>query len=309
MNHKQPPRKVIRISDKLDGRNDAIRVNRSPSQPDDRGARVMAVTSGKGGVGKTNIVANLGYALTCLGQRVLILDADMGLGNIDVLLGKAPRYNLSHVIAGEKTMDQVILEGPGGMSILPASSGIDDMTRLSPDQRGHILQALDGLMDNHDMLLIDTAAGISSNVMYFNVSADDILVVATPEPTSITDAYALMKVLSMKYAERRFRLLVNMAPELEDAREVYRQLSLVAGRFLDIELLFAGCILKDDGVGRSVMRQRLLTEINPDGRAGRCFMDLARSLTQGPAASDGHGKDRRFWKLLIENKFERLDRN
>ncbi|MBI9085911.1 MAG: MinD/ParA family protein [Desulfobacterales bacterium] len=309
MNHKQPPRKIIRITDKIAGRNDAAHVNRSPSQQNDRGARVMAVTSGKGGVGKTNIVANLGYALTRLGQRVLLLDADMGLGNIDVLLGKAPRYNLSHVIAGEKNMDQVILEGPGGMSILPASSGIDDMTRLSPDQRGHILQALDGLMDSFDMLLIDTAAGISSNVMYFNVSADDIIVVATPEPTSITDAYALMKVLSMKYAERRFKLLVNMAPELEDAKEVYRQLSLVAGRFLDIELVYAGCILRDEGVGRCVMRQRVLTEMDPESRAGRCFMDLARSLAHGPAPSDGNGRDRRFWKLLLENKFERQDRN
>ena len=306
MNQKQPSQKVIRLAEKMAGRSGAVPDPRS--MPVRRSARVMAVTSGKGGVGKTNIVANLGFAFTRLGQKVLILDADLGLGNIDVLLGKAPRFNLSHVIAGEKNVDEVTLEGPGGMRILPASSGIDDMTRLTPDQRGRILQALDGLMDDFDVLLIDTAAGISSNVMTFNLSANEILVVATPEPTSITDAYALMKVLSMKYAERRFKLLVNMVPELEDAEEVYRQLSLVAGRFLDIDLTYAGCILKDKAIGRCVMRQQVLTETDPESRAGRCFIDLARSLSRGPEPFDGPGRDKRFWKLLFENKFERMDR-
>lgn len=306
MNSKQPSRKVISLTEKRSGKNGFA--GDPPPRADRRSARVMAITSGKGGVGKTNIVANLGYAFARLGRRVLVLDADLGLGNIDVLLGKAPRYNLSHVISGEKRVEEVTLAGPGGMHILPASSGIDELTRLTPDQRGRILQSLDGLLDDFDLLLIDTAAGISSNVMTFNLSANEIVVVATPEPTSITDAYALMKVLSMKYAERRFKLLVNMAPEPEDADEVFRQLSLVAGRFLDIDLSYAGCILHDPQIGRCVMRQRVLTEADPDSRAGRCFMELARNLAKKTSPPPETARDKRFWKLLFENKFERLDR-
>jgi flagellar biosynthesis protein FlhG len=168
-------------------------------------ARVIAITSGKGGVGKTNIVANMGYTLCKAGKRVLIFDADLGLGNMDVLLGLTPQYNLSHVIKGQKRLSEIIVNGPGQLKILPASSGIQELTKLTHSQKVDLFNELNLLLSDYDIVLIDTAAGISSNVLYFNASASEIMVVVTPEPTSITDAYALMKVLSVKYNEKHFR--------------------------------------------------------------------------------------------------------
>jgi flagellar biosynthesis protein FlhG len=306
MNEKKSSPKVIRLSDRIAGKNGSA--DGKPFRGGDRCGRIMAFTSGKGGVGKTNIVANLGYALTRLGLRVLVLDADLGLGNMDVLLGKAPRYNLSHFIFGDKLLDDVTMTGPGGMRILPASSGIQDLTRLTPDQHTRVLSALDELMGGFDLLLIDTAAGISSNVMYFNLSANEIIVVATPEPTSITDAYALMKVLSLKYNEHCFKLLVNMARDDEEARDVHRQLNLVAGRFLDIDLAYLGCVFHDDGISKCVRHQRVLSEMAPDSRAGRCFADLARTVSRFPATVDAKGDQNPFWKSFFQNKPDRLDR-
>ncbi|HEN20532.1 MAG TPA: MinD/ParA family protein, partial [Desulfobacteraceae bacterium] len=229
MNHAGSSNKVISITRNLSDKKDSD----SLTQKKKTNTRVIAITSGKGGVGKTNIVANLGFALSRLRKKVLVLDADLGLGNLDVLLGIAPKYNLSHVVAGEKSISDIIVKGPGEMKILPAGSGIQEITDLSRDQKIRILSELDTLLDTVDILLIDTAAGISSNVMYFNVSAQNIIVVATPEPTSMTDAYALMKVLSMRYSEKKFSLLVNLAASVEEAHEVFRQLDLVAKRFLD----------------------------------------------------------------------------
>ncbi|HSO19180.1 MAG TPA: MinD/ParA family protein [Desulfosarcina sp.] len=181
-------------------------------------ARIISITSGKGGVGKTNIVANLGYQLSRDGHRVLILDADLGLGNLDILIGLAPRYNLSHVISGEKRIGDIIVEGPGKVRILPASSGIQELTQLTRDQKMGMLTELDQLLDTVDILLIDSAAGISPTVMDFSVSAQEIMVVVTPEPTSITDAYALMKVLSTRYAEKTCRLIVNQVSSEQEGR-------------------------------------------------------------------------------------------
>lgn len=248
-----------------------------------RDTRVMAVTSGKGGVGKTNIVANLGYALTKLGKRVLILDADLGLGNLDVLLGIAPRYNLAHVLSGEKRLDEIVIEGPGNLHILPASSGVQGLTRLSHDQQFRILKNLNHLIEDYDIFLIDTAAGISTNVLYFTASAKEIIVVVTPEPTSITDAYALMKVLSIKYRERHFKLIVNAAKNVNEADDTYRQLNMVSSRFLDIEMDYLGKVLMDDNVKRGVRCQTMVSQLAPICEASRNFAVLARSLeASGP---------------------------
>jgi len=268
------------------------------------GTRVIAITSGKGGVGKTNIVANLGFALSQLGKRVLILDADLGLGNLDVLLGLVPKYNLSHVITGEKTIPEIIVEGPGKMRILPASSGVQELTQLSKEQKLHLLAGLDLLNDSIDILLIDTAAGISSNVMYFNISAQEIVVVATPEPTSITDAYALMKVLSIKYSEKRFKLLVNLVSNTQEATEVFRQLSLVADRFLNISIEYLGHVLFDENVPRGVKLQKAVSEIYPDTQASRCFAALAKKIWRLPSPALPKGNIQFFWKHLIQKGIE-----
>ncbi len=243
-------------------------------------ARVISITSGKGGVGKTNIVANVGYALCKAGQRVLIFDADLGLGNLDVLLGLTPRYNLSHVIAGKKKLSEIIVSGPGHLKILPASSGIQELTRLTPTQKMEIFNKLNVLLSDYDIVLIDTAAGISSNVLYFNASAGEIMVVVTPEPTSITDAYALMKILSVKYREKHFRLLVNMAKNTKEADDVSRQLCLVADRFLDVSIEYFGSVLVDGNVKTGVRQQKVVSEMAPMSQASRNFAELAHKLAR-----------------------------
>jgi flagellar biosynthesis protein FlhG len=266
-------------------------------------ARVIAVTSGKGGVGKTNIVANLGYTFAGMGKKVLILDADLGLGNLDVLLGLAPKYNLSHVIMGEKSVSDIIVQGPGDMLILPASSGIQELTQLTQEQKVQILSELDGMIDSVDVLLIDTAAGISSNVMDFNVTAQEIIVVVSPEPTAITDAYALMKVLSLKYAEKCCKVIVNLADTTQQGREVFRQLNLVADRFLDMTVDYLGSVLFDAKVTKGVKQQKLVSNRYPDSRASKCFEDLARKIFTQPPENVPKGDSNFFWHHLIENNF------
>lgn len=253
-----------------------------PTDRRQRSPKIIAITSGKGGVGKTNIVANLGYTLRRFGKKVLIFDADLGLGNLDVLLGLTPRYNLSHVVRGEKQLAEVVVTGPGGIRILPAASGIQDLTALTMEERQRVFGQLEAYIQDFDIMLIDTAAGISSNVLYFNINADEILLVATPEPTSITDAYAMMKVLSVKYGTDHFKLLVNAAATDQEAEEVYRQLNLVADRFLNISMEYYGCILTDEQVRKGVRRQKAVTEMAPLSKASRNFAALARRIAAAP---------------------------
>jgi len=261
--------------------------------------KVISVTSGKGGVGKTNVVANLAFALTRMGKRVLVLDADMGLGNLDVMLGLTPKYNLQHVINGEIGISEVVLQGPGGMLILPASSGVQELTELTPQQKLNLLAELDKLDYAIDVMLIDTAAGISGNVMYFSTAAQDIIVVASPEPTSITDAYALMKVLYTRYGERHFKLLVNMVKDPVEGREVYRKLAKAADRFLNISIDYIGYILKDRHVGMSVMEQKSVVELYPWAEASRCFTALAKTVEEWPVNPHLKGNIQFLWRRLM----------
>ena len=301
MSIKDPSNKVISLSNKREQK------GRQSPQKNQLGrgsdARVISITSGKGGVGKTSIVANLGYAFYKMGKKVLVLDADMGLGNLDVLLGLAPKYNLSHVIAGEKTIEEILVSGPGDMKILPASSGIQELTQLTREQKIQVLTQLDPLIDSVDVLLIDTAAGISQNVMDFNATAHEIVVVVSPEPTSITDAYALMKVLSLKYSEKVCKLLVNMTARPEEGRDVYRQLHLVTDRFLDINIDYLGCVLYDTKVTRGVRNQRIVSELFPDAQASRCFKDLARKISNMPLENQPKDGSNLFWQHLVHNNF------
>lgn len=290
---------VIHLSDRRKAKKTGSAARSQRAMP----ARVIAVTSGKGGVGKTNIVANLGYAFARMGKKVLILDADLGLGNLDVLLGLAPKYNLSHVIMGEKSVSDIIVEGPGDMLILPASSGIQELTQLTPQQKIEILSELDGMIDSVDLLLIDTAAGISSNVMDFSVTAQEIIVVVSPEPTAITDAYALMKVLSLKYAEKSCKVIVNLAGTAQQGREVFRQLNLVAERFLDMTVDYIGSVLFDANVTQGVKQQKLVSNLYPDSRASKCFENLARKICTQPPENVPSDDSNFFWHHLIENNF------
>lgn len=272
----EPSGQVIRLSQKRRQKQAMLKNGKTRPVP----ARVIAISSGKGGVGKTNIVANLGYALVKAGQRVLIFDADLGLGNLDVLLGLTPQYNFSHVINGQKRLTEIMVNGPGNLKILPASSGIQELTTLTATQQMAVYHELNQVLADFDIVLIDTAAGISSNVLYFNASANEIIVVVTPEPTSITDAYALMKIMSVKYQEKNFRLLVNLANDSMEANDVSRQLCLVANRFLDVSIDYFGNVLLDKNVKIGVRKQKIVSEIAPMSRASRNFAELAHKLVR-----------------------------
>ncbi len=215
--------------------------------------RVIAVTSGKGGVGKTNITANLAYLLSRQGKKVLLLDADTGLANIDIILGITPKYNLSHVLSGEKTLAESVGQGPGVIK-------------------------LDGLDENFDYMLIDTAAGITENVLYFNMVAGEIIVVVTPEPTSLTDAYALIKILYRDYSVKRFMLVVNMVRDSNEAIAVARRLNSATNHFLDLPISYLGHILQDRNVSEAVRQQRLLTETHSDSKACKGMSDIITEL-------------------------------
>jgi flagellar biosynthesis protein FlhG len=244
----------------------------------DRGLRSLAITSGKGGVGKTSIAANLAFVLAGMGVRVLVLDADMGLANIDVLLGLSPQRTLRDFLSGTCDLREVLLEGPNGMHILPSGSGLWELTHLSREQRLVLMSGINDLKDEHDLLLIDTAAGVSPNVLHFNATAEEVLVVVTPDPPSITDAYALIKLMFTRYRRRHFLVVVNGARNGQEAGETFRGLNGVVERFLHLSLTDLGSVPCDPAVARSVRSQRPFADLYPSAKATQSLEALARRL-------------------------------
>ncbi len=240
--------------------------------------RTIAITSGKGGVGKTNIVANLAIALQRLGKKVLVFDADLGLCNIDVLLGLTPKYNISDLLAGKMSLREVLIEGPEGMLILPASSGVEELTQLNEFQRLRLLDEFDALNMNIDFLLVDTSAGISSNVTFFCIAVQEKIVVVSPEPTSLTDAYALIKVLHRKYDEKEFSVLVNNVQGPEEAMGVFKTLQRATEQFLNLSLDYLGHIPVDKNIPRAVRAQKPVLLYNPKSSSSKAFEDIAKRL-------------------------------
>ncbi|MDG4474864.1 MinD/ParA family protein [Thiovibrio frasassiensis] len=274
----------------------AVPRGRTEPQP-----RVICVTSGKGGVGKTNIVTNLGYALAKGGKKVLILDADLNLANVDILLGLTPRYNLHHVFMGEKTLQEVLVQGPEGLLILPASSGIMELADLTEQQRLYFLSEMSALAQKIDIMLIDTAAGINNNVIYFNLAARERIIILTPEPTSLTDAYALVKVLSSRHDVKKFRILVNLARSEKEALAVFRKLSIVADRFLDsLSLDYLGYIPYDSKLPTAVREQRLVSDIFPDAPSSKMFSKVAGNISQEEPEMKADGNIKFFWQGLVD---------
>ncbi len=247
--------------------------------------QVIAVTSGKGGVGKTYVVVNLALALVRAGRKVAILDGDFGLANVDVVLGLTPQHHLGHVIAGVQSLRSIVMEGPEGIHVIPASSGIQELTDLGERKRQLLLAQLTDLVKDYDFLLIDTAAGISDNVIRLLNAAQRVIVVSLPEPTAIVDAYALIKVLFRRDEGKEVHLLVNAAEDNAEAEEVHRQLAYVVDRFLGQRIGFLGSIPKDPKVGESVRRQEPLLISHPRTQTSRCFLRLAETLMKyRPAA-------------------------
>ncbi len=245
--------------------------------------RVIAVTSGKGGVGKTNIVTNLAIALARQGIRVLVLDGDLGLANVDLLLGMAPQFDLQDVILGDRRIEDIVLEGPDGIRILPASSGVEELANLDEYRTEILLRSLASLEDEVDLILIDTPSGIGTHATSLTQAADQILVITTPEPTSFSDAYAMIKVLSQRPLKSTPCLIVNQADSEEQAIAVAKRVQTVAKRFLNLEIEYWGYVLADESVPKSVVRQEPFLSTYPYSPASSCVYELARRvLGQGP---------------------------
>ncbi len=261
--------------------------------------RVYSITSGKGGVGKTAVVANTAVSLAQLGKSVLILDADLGLANIDVVFGLAPTYNLNHFFNGEQELASIIVNGPLGIKILPAGSGTQNFTRLESHHKMKLLDGLDSMNSEFDFVLIDTEAGISENVTYFNTAAQEILLVTTPDPTAITDAYALMKLLSAQYHEKNFSLIVNQVRHEEEALDVYKKLTMVSNRYLDISIDYLGSIPADRQMVESIRNQKVIVEMFPNSTISSAFRDLASRLCSEQQTAEPKGNIQFFWKKLL----------
>ena len=247
-------------------------------------ARVMALTSGKGGVGKTVLTANLAAALARRGERVLVLDADLGLANLDVLLGLAPKRTLHDVFTGKATLDEALFDAPGGFSVLLAGSGLIEYSRLTPELRGRLLEVVEAVRPRFDRVLLDTGAGISEVVLYTISLADEVLVVATPEPTSLTDAYATIKVLAAQQQRTRMRLVVNQSDQPGEGRMIRGQLQQVVDRFVSngtdvpLRLELLGDVPRDSAVREAVQRRQLLLDAYPGAAAAQAVAALAARL-------------------------------
>ena len=254
--------------------------------------RVISFTGGKGGVGKTNSVVNIAVALAQMGKSVLVLDADLGLANADILLGLKPRATLADLFDGTHTLDEIILSGPQGISLIPSASGVESLSQLDTGRRLLLLEAIEEIAHRFDYLLIDTQAGIGSDVMYFNSAASEIVCIITPDPTSLTDAYALIKILAQNYGERSFSVLVNNVGPLTDgwrnggaaeavaqeAEATYVRFAQAVERFLQVEVRYLGFVPSDAAVRDAVRAQRALLELYPSSSAALAYSGIARSL-------------------------------
>jgi flagellar biosynthesis protein FlhG len=263
-------------------------------------AKVLSVTSGKGGVGKTHTTVNLGLALVKMGKKVLLLDADLGLANINVLLGFKPGATLHDLFAGRADLSDIIVHHPSGLDIVPAASGVQEITDLTANEQLSLLSAVDDIALNYDFMIVDTAAGIGDNVMYFNTAVEEILVVIDQEPTSITDAYAIIKVLASKYDVRQFSVVVNRTPIGKDGRETYAKLAGATDRFLQVSLKYLGSISDDEAVVEAVIQQKPFLELFPSSRASRDILRLAAKVAGDEGTRIPKGGMQFFFRALVE---------
>jgi len=268
---------------------------------------VIAVTSGKGGVGKTNLAVNIGVSLAKEGKNVMLFDADLGLANVDVLLNLHPKYNLSHVMSGERTLAEVIVEGPGGLKIIPAASGSEKMSQLSPAENAGLIQAFSELQMPLDNLIIDTAAGINDTVISFIRASKEVVVVVCDEPASLTDAYALIKVLSRDYNVDKYHVLSNMVRSVVHGQDLFNKLYAVTGRFLSVTLEHLGSIPYDDYLKRSLQKQSPVVLTYPSSRSGMAFTKIAQKISKWPVPKGAEGHLEFFVERLIQYSNESED--
>lgn len=264
--------------------------------------KVIAVTGGKGGVGKTNVTLNTAISMAQQGKRVLVLDADLGLANVDVLLGLRVEKNLSHVLSGECTLDEVLVEGPYGIKIAPATSGSQSMTELTQTEHAGLIRAFSELQSQVDVLIVDTAAGISDMVLSFSKASQDIMMVVCDEPTSLTDAYALIKILNKEHGIFRFKIVANMVRSVREGDELFSKLSKVTNRFLDVALELVAVVPFDENVRKSVRKQKAIVEAFPTSPAATAIRKLAQKAIEWPIPNQPGGHLEFFLEQLVTKK-------
>ena len=261
-------------------------------------ARVIAVTSGKGGVGKTSTSVNLAISLAARGSRVILLDADLGLANVEVLLGLNSLYNLQHVISGEKTLAQTLVEGPGGIWVAPGTSGLARLADLSEPARQNIMSGLQEIQEMADFIVVDTMAGIGRNAVAFVIAADEVLLVTTPEPSAIVDAYAMIKTIYGARDDAVVRLITNMVANQKQSAAVFTKLSNVTQQYLGHQLSYLGFVPRDQHVPQSVMQSNPFTIRFPNAPSSRCLADIATRLISHRAVAPV--RDRGFLKRFAQ---------
>lgn len=261
-----------------------------------KNARVIAVTSGKGGVGKSNVAANLAVCLVASGRKVILVDADLGLANLDVILNLRVRHSLADVIAGRKSIEEIIQNGPGGIRVVCGASGLNQIADLTEFQRQRVIQEVSALDQLADVIVVDTGAGISRDVCVFCEAAHHTVVVTTPEPTSITDAYAMIKRITLAHTGVRISLLVNMVDSRAEAKRVFQRLTNATQKFLDTALYDAGYVLRDDHVPQAVRNREAVVIAHPRCQASYCFLALAGKL--GRAAEPAAVEDGFFRRVV-----------
>ena len=278
-------------SDKTDGSHADGFVGWKSSQGDGKKTRIITITSGKGGVGKTNLSVNMALAFARIGKKVVVLDADLGLANVNVMLNMIPKYNLYHVIKKQKTIPEILVETEYGISIVAGASGFSQIANMGEAERHDFINEFDTL-SFADIIIIDTSAGVSSNVMDFIAAADDAIIITTPEPTAITDAYGIIKIIAMEYDTINIglKLVVNRAKGAVEAKSVADRITTISGQFLNLKVDYLGFIYDDQAVAHAVRKQKPFMIIDPKCKASLCIQHLVERMDRNkPLESDGIG--------------------
>ena len=266
-----------------------------------KSTRVVAITGGKGGVGKSNVALNLGVCLANKGKRVMLLDADLGLANLDILLGIRSERTMEHVLDGTCDLRDILVTGPGGIQIIPASSGTQRLADLSEMEQAGIIHAFDDLEGQFDYLFVDTAAGISKTVLNFINASQDVVLVVCNEPTSITDTYAVIKVMNQQFGSSRFHVVVNMVRSMKEAKQVFSKLERTANQFMDVALHYMGFVPYDEQLRQSVREQKSVCVRSPSSAVAKSFESLARTMLNWPNAAPSEGRLEFFVNQLVSN--------
>ncbi|MFA5985182.1 MAG: MinD/ParA family protein [Methylococcaceae bacterium] len=262
--------------------------------------RVIAVTSGKGGVGKTNLSVNMGIAFAQAGKKTALLDADMGLANVDILLGIYPKFNLSHVVSGEMSLAEIMVEAPSGLKVIPGASGIQKMSELSTLEQATLIRAFSDLDQDLDVLIVDTAAGISAGVVNFARASQEIIVVVCDEPTSLTDAYAFIKLLNRDYGLSNFHVVTNMVQSPQQGQQLFQKLTKVTDRYLDVSLQFVGAVPYDEFLRKSVQKQTPVMAAFPKSKAALAIKAITEKISSWPVKTEAGGYLEFFIERMVQ---------